>query len=416
MIDGRSPGSHVQLGLFSGAEQGPKARQARLWIVAAEKPIVISERHHYAFVNSLDGTSVVDQSDLLLLRDRSGDFLLFGPEQGRLLVKDIAAFSASLTERIASSSRTDVTEMMVISSRPARWRDASRAEFRTENARSNLEEILFRLEQYASKPARLSTLGTWAVRLGSEVHPMVRALFHRIYADALAQAYRQSGGDDWRLQARLNYRLAQLNSQSAGLFHYLRTAHDTGESVLAGEQLDLPGFEEGEGRRASSIGFSVERVCGFAIGLDHLDVPAVLAGPSTTAVYRHYGSVQITDQALIKALVGLQSPSRRLVASTRFVGRQLAVTAGVVDEIRALLWIDDQTEPRGQVEAIQASSETIAFEPPWIVRPSDFVTFIGRAEERRRHDLSVRAVMADGFDLHLSIRLDAKNSAAERHL
>ncbi|MDA9390440.1 hypothetical protein WN73_06955 [Bradyrhizobium sp. CCBAU 45394] len=416
MIDGRSPGSHLQLALFSGAEHGPKTRRARLWIVAAETPIAISERHHYAFVNSMDGTSVVDQSDLLLLRNRSGAFLLFGPAQGSHLLKDIAAFSASLPERIASSSRTGVTEMMVISSRPARWRDASRAELRMENARSNLEEILFRLEQYASKPARLSTLGTWAIRLGSEIHPMVRALFHRIYADALAQAYRQSGGDDWRLQARLNYRLAQLNSQNAGLFHYFRTAHDTGESVLAGEQLDLPGLEDGRGRRASSIGFSVERVCGFAIELDQVDGPAVLARGSSATVYRHYGSVQITDQTLVKALAGLQSPSRRLVASTRFVGTQLAVTTGVVDEIRALLRIDDQTEPRGQVEAIQASSDTIAFEPPWIVRPADFVTFIGRAEARRHHDLSVRAVMADGFDLHLSIRLDAKNSAAERHL
>jgi hypothetical protein len=413
--------SREQLGLFPEFELRPLHRARRLWIVAAEQPLVISERHRYAFVDSLDGTSVVQRSDMLLLRDRQGDFGLFGPGDEPCSADLMEAFSAALPDMIARSclnggSRTAITEMMVVSSRPARWRDASKAEGRRENARSSLEEILFRMEQHPASPARLSTLGLWDARLGSSAHPMVRALFHRIYADALAGEYRHSGADVWGRRARLNYRLAQSNSLRAGLLHHLRTAHDTSRNALAREQLEFPDLETKSFRGTSSIGFSVERICGFAVALDDLFVPTFAGAASPTATYRHYGTLRLTDAQLVRALNGLQSPSRRLVASTRSVDDLISVTTGVVDEIRALLRIGGETEPEGQVKAIQASSETISFVPPWTVRPLDFVTFIGRPDHRRHHDVSVRAVMADGLDLHLSFSLDVKNAASEHHL
>lgn len=420
MTDSGSAEDRSQVELFPDLGRAPVRRGRRLWIVAAEQPLVISERHRYAFVDSVDGSSVVPRSDMLLLRDRNGDFALFGPADEQCSLETMEAFSAALPDRIARSSlnggsRTAVTEMMVVSSRPARWRDASKAESRTENARSSLEEILFRLEQYPADPAQLSTLGLWDARLGPNAHPMVRALFHRIYADALADAYRHSGKQDWERRARLNYRLAQSNSLRAGLLHHLRTANDTSRNALGREQLEFPGFEAKGARTASSVGFSVERICGFAITLSRLFEPT-FAGTSNTAAapYRHYGTLRLTDTQLVRALNGLQSPSRRLVISTRSTGDQITVTAGVVDEIRALLGITGETEE--QVSAIQAFSETISFVPPWTVRPSDFVTFIGQPDQRRHHHVSVRAVMADGLDLHLRIGLDVKNAALEHHL
>lgn len=420
MRDADSVELRPQLGLFPEFEPAPLSRGRRLWIVAAERSLVISQRHRYAFVDSLDGTSVVQRSDMLLLRNHEGEFGLFGPADEPCSFDMMEAFSAALPDKIArsclnSGSRTAITEMMAVSSRPARWRDSSKAESRSENARSSLEEILFRLEQYPSNPAQLSTLGSWNARLGASAHPMVRALFHRIYADALAGAYRHSGEDYLGQRARLNYLLAQSNSLRAGLFHHLRTAYGTSRSALARGQLEFPGFEARGARLPSSIGFSVERICGFAIALDDLFAPNFVGSTvSSTAAYRHYGTLRLTDTQIVRSLTGLQSPSRRLVASTRSAEGRITVTTGVVDEFRALLRVAGETEP--EVKAIQASSDTISFAPPWTVSPSDFVTFIGRPDQRRHHQVSVRAVMADGLDLHLGISLDVKNTAPEHHL
>src|SRR5207253_43592 len=85
-----------QLGLFSKSDPQLLRRERRLWVVAAEQAIAISERYRYAFVDSLDGTPVVQQSDLLLLRDRAGDFALFGPANEPYSVETMAAFAATL--------------------------------------------------------------------------------------------------------------------------------------------------------------------------------------------------------------------------------------------------------------------------------------------------------------------------------
>jgi hypothetical protein len=332
---------------------------------------------------------------------------------------------SSLSRRISSArsqpnSRTAITEIIAISSKSSRpLRHSKAAQDRIENARSNLETMLFRLEQHPFEQDRLAALMFWESRLPPEAHPFVKSIFHGVYADTLARLYRVSTDPDWARRALSNYELAQLNFFRSGLIDQFRSIRDGCRRILDDvEEPFLPGLERSEPSHPTPIGFSVERLCGFSIQLDDVPMPAQrnLSAKVATATYRFYGEVKLTDRELTAALTGLHSPSRRLAASVFRNGNQVTVTTGVRDELRALLCVDDPIAPYNDVQAIRVSSDTISFIEPWFIRPTGTVKFSGRATGRAPLKVSVRATMTDGLDLLLSIDLDAKKLAVEHYV
>src|SRR5260370_10445713 len=60
----------------------------RLWIIAADRPLEISDCHDYVFVDSVLGAPL-SENDLLLLRTSTGGFVLFAPIGGEAAARDI---------------------------------------------------------------------------------------------------------------------------------------------------------------------------------------------------------------------------------------------------------------------------------------------------------------------------------------
>ena len=388
----------------------------RLWIVASDRPLEISSRHHHLFVDSEHGALLFSPSDLFLLRTKEGRFVLFGPEaaNGGRAAADIRG--ADLAQRIAQASnqprsRGPIREILMLSSKPQRGHARGGAPSRRrQSARTQLEIALFRLAMMpigSGEPDAISALGDTVTR---GAHPIIPSLFQREYADASASLFNRTGDPSFADEALEFYIKAARQFEAIGMRHQSRASLTNAKSVSAEvNEPSFPGFECVP-KNGRAIGFSAERLCGFAISLDAI-APSLDNHAAEAQLYNALGEVELSDQSLLRALSGLASPSRRLVATSQLHGDALTVTAGVFDEMRALLRLNLDQPDHDDVAAIRVSCNSVLFDgPPWIIRPDGRAVFTARANPRRLHRLTVRATMLRGNSVYLNFNVHAGQS------
>jgi hypothetical protein len=398
---------------LSEAELVQPARR-RLWIVASEKPLEISDRHHYFFLDSVHGAPLFSRNDLFLLRTVSGRFVLFAPRLAGVPEMNIKAFCDDLASRIAIActqpgSRSSIRELLVLSSKPGRGQGrAAISQLKRDGARTQLETVLFRLAMIPwgrGEPGTLSALGK---SISEDAHPLISSLFSREYADASAAFFQRTRDAFFAHEALSSYLLAERQFDAIGMHHQSRATRQNANSVAEAVNAPLlPGFES-FARPGRSISFSAERLCGFSIHLDAIPIPPNPREARRPHVYQAWGEVPLSDQSLLAALAGLASPSRRLVATAQLRGEDVTITAGLFDEMRALLRVDLDDPDHEDVAAIRVTCDSLRFVgAPWAIRPERRAVFVGRASGRHRHRVSIRATMLRGNNVYLNFEIDA---------
>lgn len=402
----------VQLA-FPFHERASKLAGRKVWIVASDTLFHLSDRHSYLFLDPDSGTGRMDGTDLLLVRGQLGSFELFaardpgGPTETEALRRLVERHLHDLGSR-SSAMVSEIEELIAVSFKPGRFRGWSeQAQRRRETARTDFEEALFRLAMVPWGQGQPRTIAGLASKLGPDAHPVVRTLLRREMADALAAAYGATSDEAYAVQALPSYRLAAWEFAEFGLRHQWRTTRDNAaDCELALNEPDLPGLPSNRAANRTTIGFSVDRLCGARLSLDEDErphAPATLLGPRQ---FKSLGKIEVSDSSVATVLGARRSPSRRLAATVRMDESGLVVTAGVFDEMRALLRVGMDSEPQNGVEAIIVASDTIDFSQRlWALHPDRPVPFSGKCQSRRRHLIDIRATMPKGNGLALQIEV-----------
>ncbi len=382
----------------------------RLWIVAADGSLEISDRHQYVFVDPERGQPLVTNNDLFLLRSDSRRFTLFAPSGENVPSADSDTMRDGLAEAIACActqpaARSAICDLLMLSSKPGRAHGPTAASrLKRDFARTQLETVVFRLAMMPWMSGEPGTLAALAGSISEGAHPLLPSLFRREYADAAASCFERTYDEFYVREAIASYKYAERQFEAIGMYHQSRA---TRHNASALQEPLLPGIEASKTSKRRALGFSAARLCGFSVWLN--GVPAVRRVRDVfDRGYKCVGDVALSDQVLLTALSGRPSPRQRLVATVERQGNDIAVTTGLFDEMQALLGVGLNAPEHEDVAAIRITCESVRFSgPPWIFRPRAPAVFVGHAvDHRRRHRFGVCAVMLHGKGVRLNFAFD----------
>jgi hypothetical protein len=391
-----------------------RPNRRRLWIVAADKSLEISDRHQYVFVDPELGHPLFRASDLFLLRSTSGSFTLFAPSTARLPPFDIEILRKDIASIIARActqpgARGPVHDLLVLSSKPGRTHGPTVAsQHERDFARTQLETVVFRLAMMPWRRGEPGTLAALAQSISPQAHPLLPSLFRREHADAAAARFVQTSDDDYAREAIASYERAERLFEAIGMYHQSRA---TRHNATLFREPPLPGFKPAKPAKPTAIGFSAFRLCGFSISLDSRPV-ANTSLEVAACSYACLGEVRLCDQTLLNALGGLPSPRQRLVATATRQGDEITISTGLFDEMQALLGVGLDAPEHEDVTVIRIACDSVDFaDTPWIFKPLSQAVFVGQATgRRRRHHFEIEAIMRRGSGLRLNFVFDVNSS------
>ncbi len=383
-------------------------RALRIWLLAADTKFAPTASSLQVFIDPETGRPAFSDDDIVLQRTAAGRYAIFGPDGlSRTGRRWLAEELVKLVRcgQLRARQGTPIEDLLSLSFAPGRARTVS-VDQHVVDARTDLEELLLQATRLASTATRLSLRACELAedRFGGTLHPAVRAVLGRRFADAFRQVRPDCSDEDALVRARSAYSQAQKDFSSVGLTGQARGAREQGARLTATDiQLNLPGLEPEGSPNEVGLRCRIGRACAFSIVVQGVDF-GVRGRPGVYSAYRSLGEIDLPDVEVIDCLRDRVSPVRRPTATISKQGGALVVRAGLHDEMRLLLGQQPPDAPQDGVQAIRISCKTLDFADGALAMfPIAPAVFIGRPNRRGRHEIAVRVSMLEGDNLALKL-------------
>lgn len=391
----------------------------KVWVLASEGAD-IPTGGRLLLADSDFARPVVGPDDLVLVRTAPGHHSVYVPMH--VPHDEYEQVADRVTSRLLGSCGgvrrvSDVIEMTGIAPSRGRWRGRLANQDSDVRSRTDFEHALVRVASrkgIRGSANALRAIGIEETIPDDAVHPMVRGVFQREKGDLLNCLFLDGGADGLAQAAIPAYREAATSFVEVGLHRQAWAALKCAKRLERSlEEPWLPGLPLPTelAKAALGLGYTINRMCGFAIGIDGDRFWAAPA-KSKLGALQQAGKIQVPDEAFLDMLAGTRPRRQRAIAKVHCDGTQLLVQAGLSGEMHAYLGSVAGEADYSDVTAIMIESQTldVTGEAFWH-RPRGPVTFETQPSDKSQ-DVSLRIAMARGDDLLLRFKIQPGDGAA----